>query len=464
MHILFVVCVLLASLFSNKHQCIAEQVSPFTCAAYSGSAWPVDSSDNHHAQKAFQNWLSARQNDPRLCGHRDKVYTNINGFGTGIGSTYDQAIKLFFKYLELGIIYRPMDTWLWATGFNNTFGTHSIDCFSRPLSYCKLIPIEDLTKYYNSDEADKFSKTALDICSMAKHSKKPTVWAYGQVLHYMLRPGPLVAQYVSNRLKLVFASAHHTSQISDHLNSTVDVGTHDEGFHANNSTTEKNIGGIVNTVTEIEPLAVTIGVHMRGGKPWDGRRILQLHELMEIVDARVADIEKTNESDQKDSHGSKRDSIPIRRLRVSQVFICSDTQASNVKSAEYMSASFPRNFSYVILPHLNYSVGTEAETAVRHSLDDGKNISLLDIYSEYLADVEILVKSDVFIGMYSNVYIMVAALRAARHPERPPSYTSYIDQHVYPYKLTFEGSGRTSIWVDNYKETAFDGPSPFWME
>lgn len=109
------------------------------------------------------------------------------------------------------------------------------------------------------------------------------------------------------------------------------------------------------------------------------------------------------------------------------------------------------------------------ERIIRHSLDgapDGqKDINMLEIYSEYLADIMILVKSDVFIGMFSNVYIMAAALRAARHPERPPSYTSYIDTHVYPYKLTYEGSGRTGVWTgDNYASTAFDGPKPFWDE
>lgn len=60
------------------------------------------------------------------------------------------------------------------------------------------------------------------------------------------------------------------------------------------------------------------------------------------------------------------------------------------------------------------------------------------IYVEYLADIEISVAADIYIGSRSNVYSIAASLRMARHPDRPLQDTCFIDSRMQPFALVCE--------------------------
>jgi hypothetical protein len=183
--------------------------------------------------------------------------------------------------------------------------------------------------------------------------------------------------------------------------------------------------------------SVSIGVHLRGGKPDVGRKPLQLDEMMTQIDDTVARLAKANQT-------------------VSQVYICSDEQDTNIISAEHMSKLYPRKFRYAILPHLNYSMGTEAEWAFA---DKKKNLSPADVYAEFLADIHILAHADVFIGSRSNIYIVVAALRAASYPDRPLENCGYLDSLSSPPKYVGETHQGAACF---HEFDGWDNDSSFW--
>jgi hypothetical protein len=382
-------------------------VSSYSIYECSGN-WNITYSDNRQAGKVFLNWLKAFQNDANRC-KANKISRGTSAF-SGIGSSYNLATVDFLKQLELGNIYEPSRWWLWANRDNNcTFGKPSFGCFSKPYTYCgheKLGYDDENWSNFNLEAANNFSTIPLDICQMAITSKKPYVWITGQLLHFLLNPRHDVREIVSKRMSLVYP---------------------------------------------INNKHITIGVHIRGGQPDGQRKALKVTDVLKKVDEKVEELKLTGKI-------------------VTQVFMCSDTQETNIISKEYMTKMYPRNFSYVILPHLNYSVGTEAEYILRDQTTGNKNnnISILiptdfDIYAEWFTDVEILTHADVFIGSHSNIYITVAALRIARFPERPMRDTGYFDTRYDPPVWMEEGGNPihgTPIWKNAYG--GFRGGVAFW--
>lgn len=370
-----------------------------------GGNWNINSSDNEQAGRIFLNWVKAFQNDENRCKAR-QISSGISKF-SGLGNSFNLAVVDFLKQLELGNIYEPSGPWLWSIRDSNcTFGkTAVLNCFSRPYTYCG----HDKSEYnvddgnFNLEAANNFSTTPLDICQMAIKSRKPYVWITGQLLHYLLNPRHDVHKFVSKRLSIVYPSSK---------------------------------------------VHVTIGVHIRGGSPDQQRKPLQVENIVKKVDEKVEELKQ-------------------RGKIVTQVFMCSDTQETSIRSIEYMNKMYPRNFSYVILPHLNYSIGTEAEFVLRDNISKSNTaVSIptdFEIFSEWLADVEILAHADVFIGSHSNIYVAVAALRVARFPERPMCDTGYFDSHYDPPVWMEEGGNQvhgTPIWKNAFG--GFRGGIAFW--
>jgi hypothetical protein len=418
----------------------AKEWSPYTCRSF--KPWNVAKEDVHDAQQTYTNWLLARQNNQQLCTARRLA--GFSGIDTGgIGADFHRVTTAMFEALELGQIVRPKPGWIWADEPSRcSLHINSLDCFTEPLSYCMYAPngtvaeklavnhiasgrwvgssLIEKAAGFSQIKADEFSAKPLDLCHTSILLKKPASWVVGQATALLLTPRPEVKRAVLERYRMVFPHGFHNPQQNRFQEAPADCNVISTHLRSSRSSCH----------------AVTIGVHVRGGVPDLGRHALQLDDVMRQVDAKVAEVEK-------------------RGQEVGQVYLCSDTQETNIVSAEHMQAKYPRSFKYIVLPHLNYSTGTEAEYALKNS-----HVSKLDVFAEYLADIHILASADIFIGSRSNVYILVSMLRFAHYPDRPREDTGYFETRQMP-PIWFNESGPfgTPIWREN---EAFDGGSSFW--
>jgi hypothetical protein len=169
--------------------------SQFTCG--SSKPWKVVKEDNHAAERTIQNWIRARQNEPKFClGGRITSITAVRDGGIG-ASVYYFVCELMSQ-LEQGVIYRPEipKGYMWADSDPSkcSFGKRLPDCYYDPYTYCtvqcrydfgyipaawnesgRLVdePGQPGTKVrkvarYDISEADKFSKVGLDVCHVAE--------------------------------------------------------------------------------------------------------------------------------------------------------------------------------------------------------------------------------------------------------------------------------------------------------
>jgi hypothetical protein len=142
---------------------------------------------------------------------------------------------------------------------------------------------------------------------------------------------------------------------------------------------------------------------------------------------------------------------------VGVVYLCSDLPEDNIRSSEYMAQQFPRNWTYVVLPHISLGSG-EAELKMKNK--DLPKPPKKDLYIEYLTDIEILASSTVLIGTLSNVYLLAASLRVARNIGTK-NESCFVDSRHY-YKdnppLFCEGAPENKkLWA----ELNMGGFSPF---
>jgi hypothetical protein len=252
---------------------------------------------------------------------------------------------------------------------------------------------------------------------------------HGSILHFLLRLNPTVLKVVEDRFKLVYP---HVSML-------------DYAYRTNPIVQARLRRRLADSSgnNDARTRHISVGVHLRAGAPDGGRQALTLDDVMKQLDATV-------------------ERVRLRGDIVSKVFICSDTQDTNIRSSEYMASAYPRNFTYVVLPHLNYSTGTEAEFAMRDDIKNHVNIKF-QVFAEFMTDVLLLVHSDVFLGSHSNVYVTVAALRMALFPGRPVVDTGYLDSHFSPPRYMGEGEYKnrgTPIFHNGYG--GFDGGTSFW--
>ena len=374
--------------------------SVFDCRG--SESWEVDYSNRDEDMRVFQNWIYARQN---LCNR--ELYLEpapING----IGSSIQYAIKNLITAFELNKIYRPNGLigrrgapgkWLWTddnpSRFNCTFEMPSVDCYFAPLSDCGFRK-HPLAKQYRVElnSSREFLESAvqllpigpIDTCTMGRIMKKPLQWIHGQFTHYFLRYRHELAADIQARMNMVFPPD-------------------------NDNTTNRDFA--------------TIAVHIRAGKSMtavDGRVPTNITRYMRHVDQYTRELALMNKT-------------------VSTVFLCSSHQDENIISAESMQERFPRNFRYVVLPHATLEGEGEAENKlVDQEFRKRVNPNLREHVAEYFADMEIMVKADVYIGTVSSMYPLVVALRTVRYPERPRNHSGYLDIRMKRPKLFVEGS------------------------
>jgi hypothetical protein len=180
-------------------------------------------------------------------------------------------------------------------------------------------------------------------------------------------------------------------------------------------------------------------VHIRGGSPDYGRKPLDVKWYIEAIDR-------------------KEKEVAALGYTIDHVYLCSDVQEQNIKSTAFMTETFPRNYTYAVLPHITFGPG-EAEHTLRqglhrrYSFNDStvKLPDAKDVYTEFVADIEIMTKADIFIGTHSNLYALAGALRMAHYPQRPAGFTCFLDSHKVPPPLICEGTDEArAFWVSSF--------------
>lgn len=139
----------------------------------------------------------------------------------------------------------------------------------------------------------------------------------------------------------------------------------------------------------------TIAVHVRGCSPDRGRKPAPVAVYMQAVDKAAFALEAMGN--------------PVRR-----VSFCGDCLSETFVSVNHLSTQYPRPFEYSVLEYTPVIKGMEVQFAVQMDGSHTRNVTL-----EYLADVEIMAHSNVYIGTRSNVFTLVRALRDDRN--RVPS-------------------------------------------
>jgi hypothetical protein len=218
--------------------------------------------------------------------------------------------------------------------------------------------------------ANKLKGKYIDICTLAAEMSKPTIWIYGQLVYFMsARHSPETAAVVMNRVRQVFGS---------------DAGDMKAG----------NSGSAV------------IAVQIRAGKPDNFRHVAPFSPYMQLVDEKAAHLA----------------SIQGGSRAVAVVYLASQDPASSFNNGSYMNSRFPRPWKWMSLPTTPQNGKEEIELLVR----SGELRDVGSLAKEYLADVEIMVKADVFIGSVSAMYLHVSSLRYALHSHRSPNHTCYV--------------------------------------
>jgi len=345
----------------------------------------TNATTNIEATNTFQQWLSWWQFDPERCANQGPHIVRVKTGGGGLGHSFSVSFaSTFFLSLEKGQIFRPSpsDIWTWAdsTGTNCTLHIPSIDCWSLPLSTCG-VPTASHTKANASIAAANQSSSALalanklkgkyiDICTLATEMSKPTIWIYGQVVYFMsARHSPETGAAVMDRVRQVFGS---------------DAGDMKAG----------NSGSAV------------IAVQIRAGKPDNNRQVAPFAPYIELVDEKASHLASVQ--------GGSR--------AVAVVYLASQDPASSFNNGSDMNARFPRPWKWVSLP----ATPQNGKEEIEHLVHRGELRDVGSLAKEYLADVEIMVKADVFIGSFSAMYLHVSSLRYALHSHRSPNNTCYV--------------------------------------
>ncbi len=391
------ICVLLIIVFNSVHA-----FSVFDCGGR--AAWPLSTIDNHEVMHRFQNWMMAFQHRCRQ-SNGDYWFSTIYGSGIGAGTTI--SVINMFKAFELGKIYRPTQSWLWAEE-NATehciSGINAIDCFNLPLTYCWINPNASVivpTLNINFTDADLFIDHPVDICTMAQVSKKTILWAFGQFLHYHMRVPQHIEKYIEKRSNQVFPKKRPSDPpIVDPLS----------GYKC-----------------------LTAAIQVRGGspdfsrKPFDGtdhyRELLKMNSQLAAVNQTICTVYVA---------GDHLDSTIFFPKTI-------DTAQSNENAAMTPDYSI-RNGSFIFksLPHFIPGPG-ELEYQVM-ALKKYRNVTMEYLYAEYLCDIQLFSKADILIASFSNVFAVTAPLRVAYHPYIPNNRTCFLDSRYQPPPLKCLGT------------------------
>lgn len=368
--------------FSAVFSSIATALDTFVCAVDS-DLWefeaenPIEKIENSTEKKEleatallFQKWLFARQN---LCYDETDKLRLVHGqpcLAAGVTMSVYGAVNNLLMAIEINKIYRPhslqfqhVSPFLWADRNPKecTMERQSIDCYFEPVSICDGTEtyIQDYWGKYNVtrdmlqhdiDYAGMFS--GLDACAVTRLAGRGLIWMYGHLSSFVMRM---------------------RKDISDDVNSRV-----------------------TNVIPQVEANIRTIAVHIRGGSPDKNRKTAPISTYMKHVDEAI-------------------ERFKLEGVDSIVVFLCSDSPDYTYRSADWMQLEYPRDkVEYRTLTYTKlHETGKEETEHILNRLGDKSNFHR-QLFVEIMADIEILIQSDLVIGSFSNIFFTVSSQRLIR--------------------------------------------------
>ena len=336
-----------------------------------GASWSTENSTI--TTEEFQDYLFVTQN---TCNRRVQVQPIGSA---GIGATMKEAVNLFLLFSESGYIYRPHDSkpYLFAdmNKLNCVANIRSIDCYFEPLSYCATL-LTPPTLTQKQLQQYNLLPPKIDTCTMGRLLKRPLSWLQAQVLEYIIRPSPKLAKDMFWREDSIF------SNINPKYRSSISV-----------------------------QMRTGSGETLDGGRSY----VPSLQRYMELIDFYA-------------------DELAASGRPVGTVYLSSNAPHSTYKSTEFMTTSFPRNFTYAAFPHTNfgkYDVFNVLRDSSRKNASFRDNLeassTIYDLTVEYFSDINIYAQTDIYIGGTSSVSDLVFLLRSVRLKDYNPNNTCIVD-------------------------------------
>lgn len=306
--------------------------------------WPVRRDDSAEAFETLQCWLSEWQHNCSM-----PVSQGLP-VGSGIGAAVESAVRWMLFAVEQNKVYRPTNTPWFVDGSSTNCSIpsiHAFDCYFEPVSSCGYSQNRSTQSRCPSLATNltaQLGAGSVDVCRIATALQKPLQWVHGSMYHYVTRRGAgTVRSRVNARVDSVLARRAHGEAV--------------------------------------------IAIHVRGGRPDSKRVPCNVSYYIEAADKIAAEL------------------LLIEKKTVKWVFLCSDYQEEVLGSAASLSERFPRQWTYVLLPHLSMApLINESHTRLREiqhlmeakSLDRYGKPSREDIVVEYIADIEILAGANAF--------------------------------------------------------------------
>eukprot|EP00667_Euglena_gracilis_P010337 EG_transcript_10520 len=408
--------------------------------------WPVNLSTSAEAATVFHRWLYARQFDQRHC---PTAFRPNLGFTHGLGSSVLESVRLMMKSLDEGVIYRPKGDWPWAA--RDATKCHlrimSIDCFSLPLSVCHA-PRADVAAFtapgfnFSRALAEFPLRGSTHACKIAKALQKPTLWVLASLIRYHWRFPPALQQQIDEKVR--HALGGRPEALVDLQAHTV---RHPGGPAPNAARADPTAAAWEGNASQwdVSKRTLSVALHVRSGQPDGGRKPLDVGQYIRAVD-RMGEL------------------LAPAGYNITHVYLCSNVPELALVSVDHVRAKHPRNYTYTMLPHVSFG-NKEAELVLKAKKHKQKVPPARAVFVEYVTDIEVMVKADIFIGTYSNLYTLTASLRGLHFPHRPPNHTCYLDSREDPPPMVCEGTpeGR-KYWTGRRSELfSLGGGSPVFF-
>eukprot|EP00667_Euglena_gracilis_P011662 EG_transcript_11923 len=386
-------------------------------------AWPINMSDNAECVERLQWWLYAWQFNPKHCAsvHAPKLH-----YLSGLGSSLMESTRLMSQALESSAVYRPAGEWIWADPKSTAcqLGFRSIDCFTLPLSVCNAS--QEIQAAFTDDAFNySLADSSMSVCDLAREFQKPTLWVIGNLIRYHLR----FSAEQSDTMQSQILTALHGRTEARPKHQYGAVVFHEEYKH------KLQDAHFLSFASYLQPrTTLSAGIHVRAGRPDGKRRVLDVAQYLAALDRKA------------------EASVQAGGPPLAHVYLCSNVPGVALGSLENLYQRFPRNYTYQTLPHMSFG-NAEAEHVLRLALRRrGTWVPpARDVFMEYVIDVEVLTRADIFIGTHSNVYAVVAALRLTLFPERPLEHTCFLDPHQRQARLVCEGSEEARrFWLKSF--------------
>lgn len=394
-----------------RHENLSRELGEFRdyfhCAA---DPWPVeeDAASMESSSKMIQEFLFAWHHNPARCARsQPKGYSH-----SGIGSTYLLNMIKLAESLEFGSALIPTDNYFWAKNYDNcTLNLPRLDCYTEEISNCgytypSTVTPEPNNKNEFQTDLGKIiwptppsnAGTPIDVCVLGKVLKKSVAWVTGEYFKYLIRPTPYTQGILDSYKQDVF----------------------------------KNI----------KPGTSTVTIHLRGGNPDIGRKVVSLDKYMAALNRKAEELANSGRP-------------------VSQVYLVSADNEGTFHNLSYVQERYPGPWEYKLLPRTSHINGSNVEVELMLAYDFPE-LSRAPFWYEFMADMQLMFEADCYIGSFSTAYLVVTFMRYTKaHAHANQKYNCFID------------NGETFICEDNDakyeilrlyfldKYNAFTGGTPF---